>query len=106
MGNAENYFSAYDFIYQKHKDYLHPNILFGLTKMLANYYILKGDISKAKLNVKRSLKQKVNFNTLLQYIGINFAPSLLSSAYKKKYKEGIPHPVQKDKFIEENRKHY
>lgn len=106
MGNAMNYLVAYDIIYEKHKDFLSDEILFGLSKNLANYWILKNDLRKARGYVKRSLKHKKNFNTLSQYYLLIVAPFLLKSLYKVKYKNGIPHPTQPRKIIEDNKKDY
>lgn len=106
MGNAMNYLVAYDIIYEKHKDFLSDEILFGLSKNLANYWILKNDLRKARGYVKRSLKHKKNFNTLSQYYLLIVAPFLLKSLYKVKYKNGIPHPTQPGKTIEDNKKDF
>lgn len=106
MGNAMNYLAAYDIIYEKHKDFLSDTILFGLSKNLANYWIMKGDFVKAKGYIKRALKHKKNSATIIQLLLVTFLPSILRYLYKLKYKEGIPHPVQQGKIIEENRKDY
>lgn len=106
MGNAGNYLFAFELIYEKHKDYLSDKILFGLCKVLANYWILKGDFKKAKEFVKKSLKHKLDFTTVVQYLAINFAPPLLKFAYSRKYRDGIPHPTQAGKVIEDNQKDY
>ena len=106
MGNAKNYLYAYDLIYEKHKDFLSNKILFGLCKVLANYWILKGDYKKAKGYIKKSLEHQLELKTLAQYSAIVIAPSLLKYAHSKKYKNGIPHPTQPGKIIEENREDF
>ena len=106
MGNAQNYLYAYDIIYDKHNDFLSNEILFGLSKNLASYWILKEDFQKAKKYVERSLKHKKNLTTLTQYCLILIAPLLLKFIYKLKYKNGIPHPTQPGRVIEENRKDF
>ena len=106
MGNAKNYLFAYEFICEKHKDFLSNKILFNLNKVLANYWILKGDYKKAKCFIKKALRNKFDLKTLAQYSAVEIAPFLLKYAYVKKYKNGIPHPTQPGQVISDERKDY
>lgn len=106
MGNANNYLFAFELICQKHKDYLHPRILFNLNKVLANYWILKNDNQKAIFYIKNSLTHQFELKTFIQYSALILIPTVFKYFYKKKYKMGIPHPTQPGEIIRENRKDY
>lgn len=99
--NAKNYTEAKEIIYEKHKDYLSNKILFALCKDVANYHILKGNYKKANEFVKNSFRYNVNVKTVLQFLAINFFPSIIKYSYKKKYSRGIPHPNIEGEFIRE-----
>lgn len=106
MGNAINYFNAYEIIIEKHKDFLNGKVLFGLCKKLANYYILKKDSKNAKKYIKASLKHKFDLLTFFIYGALLFTPFLVEYIFNKKYKEGIPHPIREGKFISGEEKEY
>lgn len=106
MGNALNYYVAYEIIIDKHEDFLSGKILFNLCKTLANYYILKKNYKDAKKYIKKSLKHKFDLGTLIIYYTLRYATPLVNFIYNKKYKEGIPHPIHEGKFISVNQKEY
>lgn len=98
-GNAKNYTDSKVLIYEKHKNYLSQEILFGLCKEAANYYILKKDFNKARKIVRNALRHKMEIKTLLQYLALNFFPLIISFCYRKKYVLGIPHPNESGKYL-------
>jgi glycosyltransferase involved in cell wall biosynthesis len=99
MGNAKNYYFAWDIIINKHEDFLNKKILFKLCKVLANYYILKKDSTNAKKYIRKCLKYSFDPKTLFTYLGLIFTPFLIQKIYNKKYKNGIPHPVLQGQFL-------
>ncbi|MBK9282720.1 MAG: hypothetical protein IPM51_00160 [Sphingobacteriaceae bacterium] len=101
--NAKNYIAAKEILYKKHKNYLSTELLFEICKEIANYYILIGNIAIAKNYLKKSFSHGMNVKTLLQYISITLAPSLLKYLYHKKYSKGIPHPNKEGEFIPQNK---
>ena len=101
-GSAKYYTLAKEIIYEKHKNYLSKKILFGLCKQIANYYILTGNNHKALRYVKYALQHKRNLITIAQFLLLLVLPPLLSFAYKRKYKYGLPHPNDANKFLPYN----
>lgn len=101
--NAKNYIAAKEILYKKHKNYLSTELLFEICKEIANYYILIGNIAIAKNYLKKSFSHGMNVKTLLQYISITLAPSLLKYLYHKKYSKGIPHPNKEGEFLPQNK---
>lgn len=106
MGNAKNYYFAWDIIIEKHKDFLSKKIIFNLCKVLANYYILKRDYKNAKKYIRKSLKYKFDLMTIFILSGLNCFPFFLQNAYNKKYKNGIPHPIHRGQFLSEKDEEY
>ena len=100
MGDAESYFYAYNYLYEKHFDYLHKDILYGFSKTLSNYWLLKNNKTKARLNFRRSLNHHKNFKTVFQLICVLLFPSLLRYFYLRKYDFKIPHPTLVGKYIQ------
>lgn len=81
---------AREIIYNKHKTYLSPTIVYGLCKSIANYYILNKEMDKGKYYIRESFKYKLELKTIFQYVGMLIIPSLIKSIYKFKYKEKFP----------------
>jgi len=90
MSNAKNQILAKEIIFEKHKDFLSNKILYGICKMIANYYILTNDYSKAKEYILKSFKYKFKIKNLFQYMGLIVSPFSIKYLFNKKYKGQIP----------------
>jgi len=89
MGNTENYILAKEIIIDKHSDYLSKRVLFETCKVIANYYILTKQYSKATEILLRSLNFKFKLKTLF-LLGLLHFPAATNYLYDTKYRGTIP----------------
>jgi glycosyltransferase involved in cell wall biosynthesis len=90
MGNQREQILAKEYMYEKHRDFLGKNLLYEECKQIANYYILTNNIKKAKSYAAKSLKYRLELKTILQFLGLIVAPSLVKNVFIKKYEGEIP----------------
>lgn len=88
--NNKAYIDAKEIILEKHSNYLSKKILFGLCKIIANYYILTDNVEKALYYIKLSLRYQLKPISVVQLAALKFLPGIVKNIYQKKYKGDIP----------------
>lgn len=88
--DIENQNRAKEILLEKHENFLSPQIVYGLYKMIINYHILTSNFSRAKFFLKKSLSHSFVFKDNLLLLGIRIFPSGINFIYYLKYKGKIP----------------